>query len=161
MEIKAELKKPYTYRERMDFIVKYNHQQGYIINETDNTLQALGHTEDELVRAERGRINMLLLTAADVERAVYKAKGMDFEDIVKLVSDQENSDQVTKIDVKALKIELKANNFYRGNPYIDQVGALLGFTSEMLDEFFKTGDYHYLISKPENSITEEGADADE
>ena len=50
------------------------------------------------------------------------------------------------IDEKALKIEFKANNFFRGNPYIEQVGSVLGFTSEMLDKFFDTKDYHYLTT---------------
>lgn len=144
MEIKATLQKPYTEEERMNFIVEYNHKLGYTIEEGVNEggkeeLTALGYTDEELQTQERERINMLSLTAADVERAIYKAKGMDFEDILKLV--ENNPD----IDLKALKIELKANNFYRGNPYIEQVGALLGFTSEMLDEFFETNDYTYLL----------------
>ncbi len=139
----ATLNKPYTEAQRMDFIVEYNHKQGYTIEEGENGLQALGYTEDELQAQERERINMLSLTAADVERAIYKAKGMDFEDIVEMV--KENPD----IDVKALKIELKANNFYRGNPWIEQVGALLGFTPGMLDEFFETGDYTKLVKVEE------------
>lgn len=159
MEIKAELKRPYSENQKMDFIVKYNHKKGYTINETDNTLQALGYTDGELAEKERERINLLSLTAADVERAIYKAKGMDFEDIITLVEQSNSVDEQnvtnssalqpfnlsTPIDVKALKIELKANNFYRGNPYIDQVGALLGFTSDMLDRFFETNDYTHLI----------------
>lgn len=139
MEIKATLNKSYTEEQRMDFIVEYNHKQGYTIEEGVNNegvecLQALGFTEEELQAQERERINMLSLTAADVERAIYKAKGMDFEDIVEMV--KENPD----IDVKALKIELKANNFYRGNPWIKQVGAILGYSSEDLDYLFKNGE---------------------
>ena len=98
--------------------------------------------EQEQAQKERERLNMLTLTAADVERAIYKAKGMDFEDILELVKDNQD------IDVKALKIEFKANNFYRGNPYIEQVGLLLGFTSQMLDEFFEANDYTKLIPIP-------------
>lgn len=173
MEIKAELKRPYSEKQKMDFIVEYNHNQGYAIKETDNALQALGYTDEELAEQERGRINLLSLTAADVERAIYKAKGMDFEDIIKLVEESNNVDEQnvrnsstiqpfnlsTSIDVKALKIELKANNFYRGNPYIDQVGALLGFTSEMLDMFFDTKDYTHLIDNSKE-ILEDGGNAD-
>ncbi len=139
----ATLNKPYTEAQRMDFIVEYNHKQGYTIEEGENGLQALGYTEDELQAQERERINMLSLTAADVERAIYKAKDMDFEDIVEMVKESPD------IDVKALKIELKANNFYRGNPWIEQVGALLGFTPGMLDEFFETGDYTKLVKVEE------------
>ena len=152
----ATLSKPYTEAQRMDFIVEYNHKQGYTIEEGENGLEALGYTEDELQAQERERINMLSLTAADVERAIYKAKGMDFEDVLNLVSDQENSDQVTKIDLKALKIELKANNFFRGNPYIDQVGALLGFTPEMLDRFFESGEWEELVKVEDVEFPPEG-----
>ena len=139
MEIKAILNKPYTEEERLNFIVENNHKLGYTIKEIEDGLQALGFTEEELQAQEREHLNMLSLTAADVERAIYKAKGIDFEDILEFVKDNPN------IDVKALKIELKANNFFRGNPWINEVGALLGFTPEMLDEFFETNDYTKLI----------------
>lgn len=82
---------------------------------------------------------MCLLTEADVERALYKVKGLDFDDILELVKDNPN------IDSKALKIELKTSNFYRGNPYVSVIGNLLGFTEKQLDKFFETGDYKELI----------------
>lgn len=103
-------------------------------------------TEEEKIQEETKRIAMLNLTAADVERAIYKAKGLDFDDILTLIEAQplnENGEAI--LDIKALKIELKANNFYRGNPYINQVGTLLGLTSQQLDEFFKTNDYTKLM----------------
>lgn len=89
----------------------------------------------------RQRLDMLSLTAADVERALYKAKGIDFDDIVAMVT----SNPPENLDIKALKIELKANNFYRGNPYISQIATLLGITGAQLDEFFQTNDYTKLI----------------
>ena len=95
-------------------------------------------TDEEKAKEERERLDMLFMTGSDVERAIYKVKGIDFDDILAMVKDN------PAIDAKALKIEFKANNFYRGNPYISQVGALLGFTSEQLDKFFDTKDYHYL-----------------
>lgn len=148
MEIKAELNKPYTEKERMDFIVEYNHKNGFSIEETENSLVAKGYTEEENTELEQERINMLSLTAADVERAIYKVKGMDFEDVIEMVrglvdTSTQGEDEVA-IDLKALKIELKANNFCRGNPYIDQVGKLLGFSAKQLDDFFETGDYKKL-----------------
>lgn len=90
---------------------------------------------------EAERIAKLKLTGADVERAIYKAKGMDFDDIVSLVTQL----QPEGLDIKDLKIELKANNFYRGNPYVDAVGSLLGFSKTQLDAFFETGDYTKLL----------------
>lgn len=124
--------------------------QGYYVcsreNYTDGTLNA--NFEQEKAQKEALRISMLKLTAADVERAIYKAKGIDFDDIISLVEAQPLTEgEQPAIDVKALKIELKANNFYRGNPYIDAVGTLLGFTSEQLDEFFETNDYTKLLKE--------------
>lgn len=84
---------------------------------------------------------MMFLTGADVERGIYQAKGMDFDDIMAFVM----ANPPQGLDVKALKIELKANHFYRGNPYVNAVGALLGFTSEQLDKFFETNDYKALL----------------
>ena len=97
--------------------------------------------EAELAQKEAERIAMLNLTAADVERGIYKAKCMDFDDIISLVQRYPQEG----LDVKALKIELKANNFYRGNPYVNAVGALLGFTPEQLDKFFEDGNYQHLL----------------
>ena len=100
------------------------------------------HWEEKQSQAEKERIAKLFLTGADVERGIYQAKGMDFEDIVTLVEQL----QPAGLDIKALKIELKANNFYRGNPYVNVVGELLGFSSEQLDKFFETNDYNDLIN---------------
>lgn len=133
MEKIAALNKPYTTNQRLDFIVKHNHSLGYEIKETVSSLEAWGYTEEEIKQKEMERINMLSLTAADVERAIYKAKGMDFDDILAFIS----SNQPEGLDIKALKIELKANNFYRGNPYVEQIGKLLGYTSDDLDYLFE------------------------
>lgn len=163
------LQKPYTQKQKCDFIVEYNYNKGLIIKETDKALYALEpweklegdnvidnseEYEQEQAEKERERISMLSLTAADVERAIYKAKGIDFEDILALLSGYE-AEQLGGLDLKALKIELKANNFYRGNPYIEAVGALLGFTSQMLDEFFETNDYTKLVATPDTDTPEE------
>ena len=138
-------------------------QNKYIYDAETNSIISNPNYEAEQAQRERQRLDMLNLTAADVERAIYKAKGMDFEDVIKKVEElnglmaeglDENSPSTsqpitpsTRIDIKALKIELKANNFYRGNPYINAVGTLLGFTSEQLDEFFETNDYTKLIAE--------------
>lgn len=97
-------------------------------------------TDEEVAQKETERIALLKLTAADVERGIYQALGIDFDDVVAKVEQI----QPEGLDIKALKIELKANNFYRGNPYIDTIGTLLGLTSKQLDEFFETNDYKKL-----------------
>ena len=104
--------------------------------------------EAEQAQKEKERIAKLFLTGADVERGIYQAIGKDFEDIIELVETLifAEAPQVANIDLKALKIELKANHFYRGNPYVNAVGALLGFTSEQLDKFFMDGNYEHLLA---------------
>lgn len=97
--------------------------------------------EAKQAQKERERIAKLNLTGADVERGIYQAKGMDFDDILAFVM----ANPPVGLDVKALRIELKANHFYRGNPYVEAVGGLLGFTSEQLDKFFETNDYTCLL----------------
>lgn len=132
MEIKAELNKPYTEKERLDFIVSNNHQQGYEIQETETALEAWGYTQEELEQQERERINSLTLTPADVERALYKAKGIDFDDLKILIQQR-----MPNTDLKAVKIELNANMFYRSHPLINQVGELLGYSEEDMDYLFE------------------------
>lgn len=108
-------------------------------------------TDEQKAQEEAERIAMLNLTAADVERAIYKAKGLDFDDIVTMVQAQPLSEEGTPIlDIKALKIELRANNFYRGSEWVATVGAMLGFTPKQLDLFFEDGNYEHLISSTEN-----------
>ena len=87
--------------------------------------------EQEQEQKERERIAQLYLTAADVERAIYKDKGLDFEDILVML------DNFPEIDKKAVRIEFKANNFYRGNPYVNQIGTLLGYSQAQLDYLFE------------------------
>ena len=156
-----KLNKPYTDKQRADFIVRYNYNQGLIIKETDIALYALqpfeklvgdeviDNTEEyekEQAQIEKERIAMLNLTRADVERAIYKARGMDFDDVIAFLEAQPLSEDGTpQVDIKALKIELKANNFYRGNPYVAKVGEILGFSKNQLDAFFEDGNYEHLL----------------
>lgn len=48
MEIKATLNKPYTDKQKTDFIVVQNHTNGYEIKETETALEAWGYTADEI-----------------------------------------------------------------------------------------------------------------
>lgn len=102
-------------------------------------------TDEEKVEEERARINMLMLTGADVERAIYKNCGMDFEDVVAFLETK----YADVIDVKAVKIELKANNFYRGNPYVVRIGTLLGYSNDDMDYLFE----HKELPTKENEGT--------
>ena len=87
------------------------------------------------IRAEK---DQMMLTPADVERALYAAKGMDFEDLRALIAQA-----LPQADIKGLSIEFRAKDFYRGATaggmrLFDVVGQLLGYTSQDMDELFLT-----------------------
>ncbi len=93
---------------------------------------------EEITRQkERLRLDALTLTPADVERALYKAKSMDFEDLKTLIAQS-----IPTIDLKGLAIEFRAKDFYRGAEangirLFDVVGQLLGYTSDDMDYLFE------------------------
>ena len=90
---------------------------------------------EELEKEEKERIAKLSLTKREVFLGLYQAKGVT-PDMIKA--------QIT--DPQAL-IEFEyANDYYRGNPLINIVGATLGITPEQLNKFFEFNDYTYLVS---------------
>ena len=85
----------------------------------------------------RAELDQLTLTPADVERALYKAKGMDFDDLKSLIAQR-----IPNLDLKGLAIEFRAKDFYRGamannKRLFDVVGALLGYTPQDMDYLFE------------------------
>ena len=110
------------------------------IEETDIDYQLYGGeylTPEEIEVKERQRLDALTLTPADVERALYKAKQMDFEDLKALIVQA-----LPTVDIKALSIEFRAKDFYRGAMaggmrLFDVVGALLGYTPDDMDYLFE------------------------
>ena len=62
MEIKSELLKPYTEKQRADFIVEQNHQKGYEIKETETSLEAWGKTEEEILQEKKTQRNQEILS---------------------------------------------------------------------------------------------------
>ena len=145
MEIKAELNKPYTENQRMDFIVSNNHKFGYEIRETEEALQAWGYTEEEKRQKERERLDALNMTRGDMFEALILAFGKTKSDIRKII---ENYEGLTDIE-RALYLNRfdEALDFFRGYPAINLIGAYLGVTSEQLDRFFETKDYNELLPK--------------
>lgn len=93
--------------------------------------------EEKQRQKERQRLDALTLTPADVERALYKEKQMDFDDLKALIHTQ-----LPQIDIKGLAIEFRAKDFYRGATangvrLFDVVGQLLGYTSADMDYLFE------------------------
>ncbi|MCQ2739102.1 MAG: hypothetical protein MJ237_02615 [bacterium] len=125
MEIKAELQKPFEEQQRTNFIVQQNHRNGYEIRETETALQAWGYTEEEIAQQEREALNMLSLTKREVFLAIYRDKQITPEQIRAMLTSEE------------AKIEFDyANDYFRGNPLIGQLGEALGYTSQELDSLF-------------------------
>ena len=124
MEIKAILNKPCEEKERIDFIVKQNHELGYTIKETECAFEAWGFTEEELRVNEQERIKNLSLTKREVLLALFDDKRITPEQI------KENLDERGRIEFDY------ANEYFRGNPLIDALGLALGYTSEQLDYLF-------------------------
>lgn len=124
----------------------YSSQGFYIIqNETGNKYsQAVDVLDAVYTYTETDEPSPLVeelakktLTGSDVERALYKAKGMDFEDLKAFIQQQ-----LPNIDIKALGIEFRANAFYRGAtfndiPLFDTIGGLLGYTPDDITYLFE------------------------
>ena len=110
------------------------------IEETDIDYQLYNGeylTPEEIAVKERQRLDSLTLTPADVERALYRAKQMDFDDLKALIAEQ-----LPTVDIKGIAIEFRAKDFYRGAEangmrLFDVVGALLGYTPSDMDYLFK------------------------
>ena len=113
----------------------YNDFDRYMWNDTEIVLNP--NYEEEQRQKERQRLDALTLTPADVERALYKAKGMDFEDLKALIAQS-----IPNIDIKGIAIEFRAKDFYRGAVanglrLFDVVGALLGYSPADMDYLFQ------------------------
>ena len=143
MEIKAELNKPCSDKQKMDFIVEYNHNLGYEIKETPEAIQAWDYDDAEKQQQERERLDNLNMRRGDVFEALILAKGLDKAQIRAMI-EQAELDTITK----ALYLNRfdEALEFYRGYPIFDMLGQVLGISGKMLDKFFETKDYHYLTT---------------
>lgn len=147
MEIKAELSKPYTEQEKINFIVQQNHILGYLIEEQKDKLVALDYTNEEKAKKERERINNLSMSRGDFFEAIILAKGITKVELRAMI---ENMDLNEKTKLIYLNRFDEALNFYRGYPIFNALSEQLGITSEQLDEFFITKDYKKLLSEVDN-----------
>lgn len=87
-------------------------------------------TDDEEYIAEKAKddaekLAMLSLTKREVFLALYRDKGVTPEQIKSQITDPE----------ALIEFEY-ATEYYRGNPLINQIGAMLGYTVDELDYLF-------------------------
>ena len=148
MEIKATLQKPYEENEKLDFIVQYNHNLGYIIEETETELQALWHTEEELALKEKERIQALSMTRSDFFDGMIKAFGLDDEALLYALNIIVNNERFALSEIeKKISINNYKNalNFYRKHPLFEILSdvaiptsetSVIGIDSEQWDKFF-------------------------
>ena len=123
-------------------------EEGYIIY--DFELMTVEEKEAKEAQQERERLDKLSMTRGDVFEALILAKGLGKSQIRAMIEKAE-LDTVTK----ALYLNRfdEALEFYRGYPIFDMLGQALGITSEMLDKFFETKDYTYLM--PSDQVSEQ------
>ena len=98
-------------------------------------------SEEEKIAEEKERIAKLSLTKREVFLGLYQAKGVTPEMIKAQITDP----------MALIEFEY-ANDYFRGNPLIDSVGAVLGITPQQLDCFFQTKDYTCLLPVEEPEI---------
>lgn len=127
MEIKAELKKPYTQEQRIRFVVENNHKLGYVINETETSLQALGKTEEEIQAEEQERIANLKITKRVFAIALRDNFNIPYNELKQVIA--QSDDAQLEWD---LCVEL-----HRNNPLLDIMAGQMGITSEQLDYIFR------------------------
>ena len=122
-------------------------EEGYVIY--DFELMTVEEKEAKEAQKERERLDKLSMTRGDVFEALILAKGLGKAQIRAMI-EQAELDTVTK----ALYLNRfdEALEFYRGYPIFDMLGQALGITGEMLDKFFETKDYTYLI--PSEQVSE-------
>ena len=136
MEVKAQLDKPYTEEQRINFIVENNHQKGYEIRETETALEAWGLTAEEeqeqQEEAERKRVASLNLTKADFWIALLDGgitKAMVKEKIELIPDEMLKAKTLIRLD--------EADHFWRGDAAMDIIGDMFGLTPEDLTYLFE------------------------
>ena len=80
MELKCKLNKPYTQKQRFDFIIEQNRKNRYNIRETEEALEAWGYTEDEIQSQKEDELNKLTMTPLDLITAI-KSTGLTDEQV--------------------------------------------------------------------------------
>lgn len=127
METKAVLNKPYTQEQRIKFVVENNHKLGYVIEETDKALLALGYSEEEKQTKEKERIGNLKVTKRVFALALRDNFGIPYQKL---------KQEIAQSDDAQLEWDLCVE-LHRDNPLLDIMAAKLGVTSQQLDYIFR------------------------
>ena len=88
MEIKSTLNKPYTEKQKMDFIVENNHNLGYEIRETETALEAWGLTQEEKDQQEKQqKILEIDSKISELETLIIKELRLGNEENIQIYND--------------------------------------------------------------------------
>lgn len=101
MEVKSRLQKPFTEKQRLDFMVSENHQKGYEIKETDKALESWGPTAQEQEESKKQKQKAELIAQLDeidlkTIRPLRAIQSADFtdDDVAKLQELQNQASQI-------------------------------------------------------------------
>lgn len=104
--------------------------------------------EEKQAEKERERIANLHLTRGDVFRGLLLAKNITRADIRGIIEAMPEGTPQERMEKEYALIDFdEALEFYRGVALIDTLGERLGITSEQMDRFFDTKDWHELIKE--------------
>lgn len=104
MEIKAKLNKPYTDKQRVDFIVENNHNKGFIIEETEEGLLAVYNEptvaeQNEAIR--QARANAYAVEVDPITAHIQRLKDQD------PVPTDEIAELIAERDAKVIEIKTR------------------------------------------------------
>ena len=158
------LLKPYTEKQRIDFIVTYNHGQGLMIEETDKAMYALlpneimvdgepivdTDYEEKQRQKEKARIQELSMTRSDFFDGTIKAFGADDTALLQIIQAVLAQSEMSEIEKKVAINNFKnALNFYRKHPLFTLLSgipipmptnATVVITEDQWDRFFDKTD---------------------
>ena len=132
MEIKATLNKPYTDKQRADFIVENNHNKGYEIQETEDALLAV---YNEPLPPSKEDIQELRANA-------YKTEVDPITCHIQRLGDEEQTAEIiaeiaSLVEERKAKVdEIKARYPYPTEPVVDTVNDTVNVTEEPLIELY-------------------------
>lgn len=122
-------------------------QQSDIDSQWYLTDQCPMKSDEEKVQEERNRLDLLSLTKREVFLALYKDKGITPEQLRSQITDTE---ALIEFDY--------AESYFRGNPLIDKIGIMLGYSTEDLDHLFETGILPEKVEEPEENYSGDASD---
>lgn len=137
------LDKPYTNKEKALFVDKYQGLKSYEDEQAfyfleaneivqDNEIILNPNYESELAQQEKERIGRLNMTKADFWLGVLE-KGITKQTVLSKI--QLLPDETQR--AKAMIQFEDANNYWRGNEFMDVIGAMFGITPDELDYLFE------------------------